>query len=277
MLPHYLDDLCEAWEPVGSRITCDPAPTDTDQDILVLVTEKKAPKFIKEMKDSGWKKDGNKELPKEPTPGQYGSWAKYQDGHEEWLKLAEEHNDKYGEMAIVDGEAVFNSWRKEELNIILTLSDEFFDKFIEASNVCKALNVLDKAERCRIFGTMVPKTGAKKEKPKEETQAGSWIPRGASKSLFYGSAGFGLAQAKPEGVQVNLYDVMHQMAMQNATQQNQAMQMKAQAEIALAQQQAIVAQQNFAASIPLDGATWAISEDVIDWGGDDKPTKGFFG
>ncbi len=34
-----LDEIAIKFEPVGSRVTCDPPPTDTDQDILVLVAD----------------------------------------------------------------------------------------------------------------------------------------------------------------------------------------------------------------------------------------------
>lgn len=38
MIADLLKGKCLKYELVGSRVTCDPAPTDTDQDVLVLTT-----------------------------------------------------------------------------------------------------------------------------------------------------------------------------------------------------------------------------------------------
>jgi len=43
---------CYCWEPVGSRITCDPPPTDTDEDWLLRVIDLES--FCKLAVDSGW-------------------------------------------------------------------------------------------------------------------------------------------------------------------------------------------------------------------------------
>ena len=39
MIPAWVEGVAIAVEPYGSRVTCDPPPTDTDEDWLVLVTE----------------------------------------------------------------------------------------------------------------------------------------------------------------------------------------------------------------------------------------------
>lgn len=43
---------CKDWEPVGSRVTCNPAPTDTDEDWLVLVKSMNV--FVDMSKPNGW-------------------------------------------------------------------------------------------------------------------------------------------------------------------------------------------------------------------------------
>lgn len=43
---------CKDWEPVGSRITCNPAPTDTDEDWLLLV--KSINIFVEISQRNGW-------------------------------------------------------------------------------------------------------------------------------------------------------------------------------------------------------------------------------
>lgn len=49
-----------ACHPYGSRYTCDPAPTDTDDDTLVLVKEFPNPEKMKEL---GWDFDGDEKYP----------------------------------------------------------------------------------------------------------------------------------------------------------------------------------------------------------------------
>jgi hypothetical protein len=152
-LPDYLEILCDNWELVGSRITCNPPPTDTDQDILCLVLPKHLHIFLEELEANKWKQCTGKkdETDDEPDIKDFDTFKEYSIAYKEWK---EEHNTNYGTLA--DG-AAFASWRLGELNIILTQDEQWYDKFIEASECCKALNVMDKTERCRIFGTIVPK------------------------------------------------------------------------------------------------------------------------
>jgi hypothetical protein len=105
-------------EPVGSRVTCDPAPTDTDRDWLVLV-------------------DSNEGLFELATNLQKDGWSM----PEPYIPLEGGTGD----------ETVFMSCRKAEDNLILTDSPGFFKKFMAASSVAKRLNLLDKADRIALF------------------------------------------------------------------------------------------------------------------------------
>ena len=98
-------------EPVGSRVTCDPAPTDTDEDWLVLVRE--VP--VEKLQEAGFSQEG--------TPEFYTG------------------NDAGG----------FRSWRKGEINLITTQSDEFFRLFLTATYLAKRFNLLRKQDRIALF------------------------------------------------------------------------------------------------------------------------------
>lgn len=96
---------------VGSRVTCDPAPTDTDEDWLVLTYGLDGA----DMEASGFTQDG--------SPQFYTG------------------NDNGG----------FRSWRRGDLNIITTESPEFFWKFVTATDLAKRFNLLAKADRIALF------------------------------------------------------------------------------------------------------------------------------
>jgi len=97
--------------PVGSRVTCDPAPTDTDEDWLVY-TEDLAT-FLGDCVEYGFTNESN-----------------YID--------KESHSN-------------FFSLRNGRHNLIVTNRREFYDKFILATHVCKSLNLLNKHNRIVVF------------------------------------------------------------------------------------------------------------------------------
>lgn len=100
---------------VGSRVTCNPPPTDTDEDYLVLVDED----FEYEtLIDHGWDLGGS-----------------------EILDASE-----------MD-ETNFQSFKNSDssVNYIITDNEDFFDQFIYASNVSKKLNLLEKRQRVDLF------------------------------------------------------------------------------------------------------------------------------
>jgi hypothetical protein len=153
-LPAYLENLVELWEPVGSRVTCNPPPTDTDQDILVLLPKENLEVFNQELYANKWTSCSDREETDSPPVPPVGSssdvWWAWGEAMNKW----EATQDTYGTLA--DGES-FESWRKEDINLIVTLDPEWFDKMMEACEVCKALNVMSKAERIAIHSKIVPK------------------------------------------------------------------------------------------------------------------------
>lgn len=115
-IPDNIEDFCIACVPVGSRVTCNPPPTDTDQDILCLVEPELAGALREWLDQKGWELEG-----------EYGNLSDF---------------DSY--RGDVDG---------TEYNLILTESTDWFDRFMDATFECKKLNVMDKPGRIAVFNT----------------------------------------------------------------------------------------------------------------------------
>jgi len=103
--------------PVGSRVTCDPAPRDTDRDWLVLIDAADENKLMEYLSADQWQIGGS---------------------------LPDEENKTPAEQRFI-------SFTKGIENVIVTSSEEFHRRFIAATSVAKMLNVLDKAQRVALF------------------------------------------------------------------------------------------------------------------------------
>jgi hypothetical protein len=97
--------------PVGSRVTCDPAPTDTDEDYLCLSFGEYDDTLI----CAGFVRDGS---------------PKFYTG-----------NDNGG----------FRSFRRGDLNLIVTQDPAFFQLFLTATHLAKIFNLLQKNHRIALF------------------------------------------------------------------------------------------------------------------------------
>jgi hypothetical protein len=109
-------------KPIGSRRTCNPAPTDTDDDYLVLVSLLDCGDIYK------WTPGGSAMADPRSNP-----------------------STAYG----------FSSFRMGEINIIVTTSELFFERFSEATDICRAWNLLEKTDRIAVhhaalYGRGVP-------------------------------------------------------------------------------------------------------------------------
>lgn len=98
--------------PVGSRVTCNPPPTDTDEDYLVLVDNLDLSMALKAMQEEGW---------------------------------------EMGTEFSVDHQPEFYSLGKGNVNVILTDSQHWFDRFLLATRVATKLNLLNKDDRITLF------------------------------------------------------------------------------------------------------------------------------
>lgn len=111
--------------PVGSRRTCDPAPTDTDDDYLVLCQNKN--ETVRCLKDWGFEPPEN---------------------IEEYIELHK---------------CEFTSLRFGELNFIVTDNYKWFSKFLTASYFTKKYNVMDKKDRIEMFNAIMRRSDMSEE------------------------------------------------------------------------------------------------------------------
>ena len=113
----FLLPFVDVYAFVGSRVSCNPAPTDTDIDVLIKCKDQKALHRALCSGDWIWESDG------------------YQG----------ELDDPVSERS------PFDSYRKGLLNLIATESDDFFCRFVVATQVSKKLNLMDKQQRILLF------------------------------------------------------------------------------------------------------------------------------
>jgi hypothetical protein len=94
--------------PTGSRYICNPAPTDTDNDTILLVN-----------------------------------------GFFPWQEML--LNDGWEQCGYYEFAGRFQAFRKGEENYIVTEDEEFFKRYIHATEAAKALNLLNKDDRIKLF------------------------------------------------------------------------------------------------------------------------------
>ncbi len=116
--------------PCGSRVTCDPAPTDTDADYLVLIPvgQRIALDLVAKLCGAGWHWDGS------------------------------EHYQK----AVSDG---FMSWKRGHVNLIITSNRHFWERHQLATAVCKKLNLMHKPDRIVLFQALLYDKGPEEPMP----------------------------------------------------------------------------------------------------------------
>src|ERR1700677_1421647 len=119
-LLELLKPICLKVELVGSRITCNPPPTGTDQDYLILVKPRLLNPLMKFLQVTEWEGGGS-------NPGVMN--------HEE--------------------DDTFESYRKGDDNLIITTSETYFDKFMVATSVAKRFNLLKKEDRIILFDAVL--------------------------------------------------------------------------------------------------------------------------
>lgn len=105
--------------PVGSRVTCNPPPTDTDEDFLVLVKDMQS--AVDGLKALGFERSGDPEKV------------------EKYIRLQETTQMRFSSLWFGD------------VNYLITDSEFFFERFLTATHICKSLNLLNKADRVMVF------------------------------------------------------------------------------------------------------------------------------
>lgn len=110
-----------AFAPVGSRVTCNPAPTDTDIDVLVLLNWRaRGVGFLTALNGRGWILGGSD-------------------------MLDESARQK----------SPFESWTLGNVNVIATRDEGFYARFLAATSIAKHLNLLRKDDRIALFQGML--------------------------------------------------------------------------------------------------------------------------
>ena len=102
-----------SWCQTGSRVICDPAPMDTDEDWVCFSPRYEA--AIAALEAEGFVSEG---LPQFYTGNDRGN---------------------------------FRSLRRGEINLILTDKEEFFDLFVSATELARRFNLVKKADRIALF------------------------------------------------------------------------------------------------------------------------------
>lgn len=126
-------------EACGSRVTCNPAPTDTDEDYLVEVTGCDISDVVNVLAEQGFFWEGN-------------------------------HAEHYRNAA-----NTFMSWRKDDLNFIVTDEPGFAKNHRAATALCTRLNLINKPDRIALFQAVLygeiwdGESEIKKPEPKLET------------------------------------------------------------------------------------------------------------
>jgi len=116
-LSDFLTLIAVKWARVGSREICDPAPTDTDDDYLVLADSDAATSLV--LTGSGFD-----------------------------LQEKVDQRWEFEECDPGDGSVFcFSSWLRGNVNILLTSDPEFYRKFMVGTALSKRLNLLAKDER----------------------------------------------------------------------------------------------------------------------------------
>lgn len=123
----------------GSREICNPAPTDTDDDWLVLIAPENKDDFL------NFFTEGN-ELDDDFILHPYGPGGWEVGGSNPPGQVSE-----------------FTSLKKGEFNIIMTTDPTYFKYFEAATTVAKKLNLLDKQDRIMLFNAVME--GKKYEEP----------------------------------------------------------------------------------------------------------------
>ena len=118
-MPALCEPLPKLVTAVGSRVTCNPPPTDTDADFLVLVDESDFAQYERNLFKYGFGSDGSRPDNETQMGGNFWSYSMDHEG--------------------------------TRVNLIVTRDFDWHGKFILATNTAKALNLLSKQDRITLF------------------------------------------------------------------------------------------------------------------------------
>lgn len=148
----------------GSKVICDPPVTNTDEDFLLLVDVTVLKPFEQKLLESGFKLGGSGSKtvkilwlePGKPVPDGYKVDLELKGGGLKGYKQISQIDPfkpllEFPDFKDSDKAGVFRSWKKDQLNLILTCSIEYFDNFYRATRLARYLNLLKKTDRIALF------------------------------------------------------------------------------------------------------------------------------
>lgn len=158
----WWSDYCIEILPTGSRIICSPPPTNTDEDYLLLVDTATVNKLEERLVQEGFIHGGSfdsrvtqatifsPEINTDNTIIYSASWdiKKYVSKHKK--KILPDLTE-FPDLSNKDKLGIFHSWKKDDLNLILTCSVEYFENFSKATRLAKTLNLINKQDRIFLF------------------------------------------------------------------------------------------------------------------------------
>lgn len=100
-------------EPCGSRVTCNPPPTDTDADYRVAYHADNHDRVVRIIQENGFEPDGGRH-----------------------------YNDSTND---------FHSWRLGQINLLISANPDWIERHKLATTLCKMINIMDKQLRIAVF------------------------------------------------------------------------------------------------------------------------------
>ena len=134
MARYDFEGVVSVFSPTGSRVICDPAPSDTDEDFIAFVACDEAAQSA--LVDLGYVLEGSPEF--------YTG------------------NDVGG----------FRSFRKGDVNLITTPDENFYQKFQMATELAARFNLLDKGDRIALFQAILYDVNISELEPRHGSFAG---------------------------------------------------------------------------------------------------------
>jgi hypothetical protein len=125
MFPKHLIKHTKDYSATGSRVICDPPVEDTDEDYVVLV--RSMGEFEKLVLADGWTKSM---------------------GEAYRATVRHAPNEPWGAESSVN---IFASYRKGDINLIVTHNVAFFRRYRYATQIATALNLREKEDRITLF------------------------------------------------------------------------------------------------------------------------------
>lgn len=123
VIPESIKALAARIEPTGSRYICDPPPTDTDSDWIVLLLSKYTMSDVEKLCAAEGLAKGGSEV-----------------------------SDR---TSVLPDDSVFKSFKSDVLNLIVTQDKVFFARFVHATQLAKQFNLLKKDDRIALFSIIL--------------------------------------------------------------------------------------------------------------------------